>query len=132
MKKSAFQFKNPQLKHLYFVDNPDFQPEGFEGMKIDMEVTPRRKQDEPIAFITLALKIGEMHVSPFYIEITMGAEFSWTDEFSEQEIEDLLNVNAPVLLMSYIRPIISSVTSESRFPTFYLPFLNFNDNKDES
>lgn len=129
MKKSAFQFKNPQLRNLYFVDNPDFQPDGFEGMKIDMEVAPRRKHDEPVAFVTLTMKIGEMQVSPFYIEVTMGAEFTWEEEeFSQEEIEELLNINAPVLLMSYIRPIISSVTSESRFPTFYLPYMNFGDN----
>ena len=55
----------------------------------------------------------------------MGSEFSWEDEKEDDLISELLNINAPALLTGYMRPIISLITSSSRFPTFNLPFLDF-------
>ena len=59
------------------------------------------------------------------LEIKLASEFSWQD-LAENKIDVLLRQNAPALLLSYARPIISSITSASKFPTYNIPFLDFS------
>lgn len=74
--------------------------------------------------------MGTEH-TPFVLNIEMQANFKWIDEFSKSEVSTLLNQNAPALLLSYMRPIISEITSYG-FNSFMLPFIDFSkNNKDK-
>lgn len=44
---------------------------------------------------------------------------------------DKLKINAPILLLSNVRPIIALMTSQLGFKPFYIPFMNFTDSDDE-
>lgn len=124
MEESFFQFKDPVLLKLDYKENQDFDYEKFNEMKLDFEISVNKSKNNQ-AFVTLSLVIGKDANNPFYLSISMGSEFSWEDEKEDDLISELLNINAPALLTGYMRPIISLITSSSRFPTFNLPFLDF-------
>lgn len=80
------------------------------------------------AVVNLKLKIGENNEKyPFHIELEIYATFKCEDEGL---FDKLVKNNAPALLLSYARPIISLVTAQSGYPAFNLPFMSFvDDNK---
>lgn len=135
MKKSAFQFKDPQLINLIFSINDSFDNELFEDIDLKSKTEICKADDENIAFVELNLKIGD-ESAPFIIEITMGSHFKW-DTSINKDIDMFLSYNAPALLLGYMRPIVSLITAKSKYPEFNIPFIDFrpinncdNKNKD--
>ena len=63
--------------------------------------------------------------SPFELNITIQGKFSWDDEFDDKTVEELLNVNAPALLLSYLRPIVSNITLNGMGNSYDIPFIDF-------
>ena len=55
------------------------------------------------------------------------AKFKWDSNLQEKNVEIFLNQNAPALLLSYARPIVSMVTNASHYPAYNIPFINFAD-----
>jgi preprotein translocase subunit SecB len=124
MKESFFQFQDPVLLNMNYNENVNFNIQEFDNMKMNFKVSVDQK-NESSAFVSLTLEIGDKDNNPFYIEIEMGSLFTWIDNVEEKSINELLRINAPVLLTGYIRPIVALITSTSRFPTFNLPFIDF-------
>lgn len=127
MRKSKFQFSNPIIEHINFdrctSDEPpkkDFQ------YKIDNSIEIRQSQSQNLAKVYLALKIGDSSdESPFKLNITMSAKFKWGDDVETDKADLLLSKNAPALLLSYARPMISLILSQSGLPNFNIPFVDF-------
>ena len=67
---------------------------------------------------------------PFSLKIRLESNFRW-EKMEEDVLEKMLKCNAPALLLSYMRPIISNITSASKFPTYNLPFVNFSEQVDD-
>ena len=64
--------------------------------------------------------------TPCYLRVTMRAKFKWNSkDFSEETAKQLMQVNAPSLLLSYIRPNVVNLTENSDIPTQHIPFVNF-------
>jgi len=125
MKESFFQFSNPQLIDLNFVINEDFDEELFNGFSIETKVHKGIVETDKEAVVRLELLIGGIEEDyPFHIKIVMSGKFMCTQK---DYFEKLLNTNAPALLLSYARPIISLVTSQAGYPAFDLPFMNFTE-----
>lgn len=123
MKESAFKFSNPQLLAVEFIINENFDPSNFEGFSMVNNVETNKNPSEPEATVSLELIIGEKNdTSPFYIKIKNSAHFKSNNQ---QLFDKLIDTNAPALLLSYIRPIVSLLTSQSRFKSFDIPFINF-------
>lgn len=126
MKESDFQFKNPILEQLVFDINPDFtsnetnvEMENVFGVHINKDIQAES------AIVKLEIFINsEKEDTPFKIQAVVSSMFVWNN-LSEDEVDRMLNTNAPALLLSYARPIISSITNFSPFPTYNLPFMNF-------
>ncbi|KMW25690.1 hypothetical protein HMPREF0977_01553 [Clostridium sp. 1_1_41A1FAA] len=127
LEKSEFQFKNPTLNNLIFCVNDDFKKEKYSGLgDIISNLEIKRKEDENRALVILRLKIGEKNdENPFYIDICMQSEFVWSN-LNDEMASSLLKLNAPSLLVSYMRPYIAAVTNGSKYPIFNLPFIDFN------
>ncbi len=127
MKESKFQFLNPNLEELVFVENKDFNNSGQLEVVSEKELQVY-KDDENYAKVELTLSLNKEldDNRPFSLKITISAIFTW-NEIEESDLEEFLNINAQSLLIGYARPIIASVTSSSRFPTYNLPFVNLND-----
>lgn len=62
--------------------------------------------------------------TPFSLEIEMQSDFYLKESLPEKEVKILLQQNAPSLLLSYMRPIVSEITGYG-FQSFKLPFLDF-------
>lgn len=124
MKESSFQFKTPQLKKFVFEISDVFNTDGFNGFPVQSNIDIKENQEDRTALVTLTLNIGEESSDyPFYSEIIMSSVFRWNE--NTKNINALLQENAPALLLSYMRPIISNAVNNARLPAFDLPFMNF-------
>ena len=129
MRTSEFQFSNPVLSEFQFYISDSFEPE-VEELHINLKMNVAKKRTrENEATVELTIEIGEKSDRmPFFVRAVEGAVFRWKkEEFSEEKIEMFLDINAPALLMSYLRSIVSTVTMASKYPAYNIPFINFND-----
>ena len=131
MKASQFQFSNPILIDSIFKINEEYEGEdinyGDIPVSFNIEVMKHEKKAE--AVVELKVEVGEESSKyPFYVLATEGAHFRWnSDEIQNPNV--FLEQNAPALLLSYLRPIISNLTASSIYDAYNLPFINFS--KDE-
>lgn len=135
MRISKFQFQNPTLLALKFVVNEDYEQKELNEMKISTMVNVSHQPEENSALVRLTLEVGEENNnSPFFVSVQEQADFLWEkdgDGISEEDLNHLLHQNAPALLVSYIRPIIASVTGNSPYPMFHLPYLDLRQTQNE-
>lgn len=128
--ESAFQFTNPSLIKLEFGINEGFCNSDSKevNIKINMAVSVERSGDSNQARVSLKIELGERGTAnPYYIIAIESANFKWNENIDEEKVDRLLNQNAPSLLLSYVRPIISQITGVSPFDTFNIPFMNFTN-----
>ena len=58
------------------------------------------------------------------------ADFKWDSSLlNDETVDSLLNRNAKVLLLSYLRPFIAHMTVDAGFSPFVLPFYDFTEEK---
>lgn len=130
MRNSRLQFKNPRLLKLHYELNKNFKNEGY--VKLDVKSKTSIKKGEKTAFVLLELNIFDKSNTandvPFYIDICMEGQFFWDDGFTKEDIDRLLKSNGPAILLSYIRPYISSIAIGAGFPPLILPLMDFTDN----
>ena len=138
--KSAFQFTNPELISLEFEKNGSFQRNGRIELPISLRSTVNpgesdENTDEQKATVSIEITVGSKDSSePFFLKATESANFKWkTEDYSDEQINALLSQNAVALLISYVRPVIASITATSGLPVYNLPFLNLSslEKKDE-
>lgn len=131
--ESVFQFTNPALLELDFKVNDEFDNGKKKQIKINLKVETKvsREDDAQDAFVALCVTIGEETKKfPFYVYAVEGAKFKWEKEkYSEEEVDRLLNQNAPALLLSYLRPTIATITGASLYGAYNIPFMNFRESK---
>lgn len=130
LKISKFQFSNPNLIKLVFEINPNFDEELFESLKLESQTKIIKTQGQNTANVEMCLDIGGMKKEyPFAIKIIMASDFKWKDELEEALVDKLLKANAPSLILSYMRPIVSNITNNSKYSVFNLPFLDMQNNE---
>ena len=130
MKSSKFQFLNPYLEEVYFTINPEYAPDANEGeieMQNSFNVQVAQSKSQNRANVKLTLETNaENEKAPFKLRITMASDFEWED-MDEKTVESMLRMNAPALLMGYMRPIVANITNASSFTAYNLPFFNFKE-----
>ena len=130
MKKSDFQFVHPYLQKFFFVENDQFDFD-MDTEEIEMHNTfslqINKSTEEPFAIVTLNFEMNkDEKKAPFKIEASISSLFRW-QTMNDEQVDRMLRINAPAVLLSYLRPIISQITNSSKFPVYDLPFLNFAD-----
>lgn len=127
--ESNFKFSNPYLKKMDFEINKDFNKDEYEGdmnPKAKLLVRKSKDSDKNIAWVFLNITLGEKTKEyPFFLECEMFSDFHWTKDI-DNSIDQYLELNAPSLLLSYMRPIISNITGSSGFAPFHMPFIDFS------
>lgn len=128
MKQSKFQFLNPYLKETYFIINPEFPLDSVDN-EIEMEnafnVHIKRYKNENKANVELTLETNmENEEAPFKLQIKVASDFKWED-LNEEMIENMLKINAPTILLGYMRPIVANLTNFAGLPAYNLPFIDF-------
>ena len=121
LKESKFKFEKPILKRFSFNENEAFEKK--EELKIEIEL-------EKTGGVSVILKTVNSNEIPFFIEIEMYSKFIWEEELTEEEIINALEINAPSLLISYIRPLVALVTGSSKYPAWNIPFLDMRKTKE--
>lgn len=128
MKASNFQFSDPSLEYIEFEENKNFVCDNDSenifiqtNMKKDVKMVSKNE-----AVVKISIKIGmDDKMPPFKLQAVISAVFKWDDTIEEKLRDVFLKQNAPALLTSYLRPIISMVTNASKYPAYNLPFINF-------
>lgn len=132
MKESKFKFKNPVLESLAFDINENFNEAEYEGIEIAGQTKIAKIKEKNQAMVRFSLEIGEKSSSvPFYLNLTMKAEFKWARDMKIEMVNRLLKANAPSLLLAYMRPIVANLTGGSEYPMFNIPYMDMSENEAE-
>lgn len=126
MKKSNFQFLNPYLTELQFQTNPEFDRTCCStDVETFFQLHIKRSTEQNLANVELELNANmEREQAPFKILARVAADFIW-DELDDRAVDAMLRLNAPALLLGYMRPIVANITNSSEFPVYNLPFMDF-------
>ena len=127
MQTSSFQFKKPVLIYSNFRLNAVPQnPSSKSAFQLKVKIT-RCNLDTGTAVVVLDLSIGKKQKnSPFIYHGAMMAEFKWdTETVSYAVLGKMLSQNAPALILSYFRPIVSHITAEAGLEPYQIPFIDF-------
>ena len=132
MVESNFRFHPPYLTAMDFVINQSYQQKKDEISPISLflQTNVSREPGTYDANVELIVKINYDNNgiretdAPFWINVSYCSRFSWDNSVPEEMVDSLLQVNAPSVLLSYIRPLVAQITSSSPFPTYNIPFLN--------
>ena len=111
---SRFQFQRPVLVSFSFGINDEYisSDNHTAMMQIGLAVNINKSDNSPDADVEIIIKIGEKSSKvPFWLEAKEGGNFKWEESLDDETVEKLLNQNAPALLLSYLRPLISAVNS---------------------
>ena len=126
MKESFFKLRSQFTEEIIFKKNSDFK-----DRKIKLKFSHRleiKNIDEGSSNVKLIFNIfteEELAESPFFISITQSGKFEYPSNLDKNNLENLLNINAPAVLLSYIRGIISQITAFSGYPALIVPLMNF-------
>ena len=129
MRKSNFQMSNPVLKKVVLEINNEFLPsEDSMNLRIS-DAKNITHNDENSATVSYAIRVFDEKFefgAPFFIEVAYSAEFRWS-KLELDEVDSLLNQNAPAILLGYIRPLVAQLTVSAGFPPLHIPLLNLQD-----
>lgn len=132
MKVSEFQYANPHLTEMVFMENPNFVMNKEEVEMVRSITSNIKKLEGNHAMISVSLTLGDHedfeNDQPFWLKCTVEAEFEWSEKIqNDGKIDILLEKNAQALLIGYLRPIVANITNVSKFPVYNLPFINLNE-----
>lgn len=129
MMQSSFQFQNPVITQIEFSENNNFIPkDNVDRISVPIELKIDHSEIcNNTSEVSLTVIVGNKSDDiPYYLCATMSSKFRWkANVYDDDTIKSFLSKNAPALLLSYIRPIIASITNVSKFPINNLPFYDF-------
>jgi preprotein translocase subunit SecB len=127
MKESNFQIINQRLKKLNYAVNESFSSKSID-LKIESQVSVKKDITQNIALVSLKIMIFQdrpIEDVPFQVEIENTGMFKWENTNNEELIDKFLNFNAPAVLLSNIRSLLSQITAFSGYPPLILPLYDF-------
>jgi len=124
-KESVLKFTTPELKTFIFMDNDDYVSEnGSNSTNLRMQLQLKENDDDTVVETLTAFIEGKQ--VPYKLQVSMSASFFLRD-VDEANKTSFLRINAPSLIFSYIRPLVSQLTSISKYETVTLPFFDFTN-----
>ncbi len=135
VKESNFKIKIPKIKKIEYEINESYEKSlNPINLNIHTETQIYKSSLENRAVVSLELQIFDKCTykkvgAPFYVNSIMFGEFEWDESIEENMLNSLLETNAPAVLLSYMRPYISSLTTGSGHKPLIIPLLNFRGNK---
>lgn len=133
MKPSNFKLLGkPRVTKQIFQVNKDYNISGEISLEISEDIEVIKLPDkEMTAAVILTLSFfrnRELKEIPFELDLEIEGIFSWEQKLDEdsKQLEKLLKENAPAILYSYLRPIITATTIDANLPPLVIPLMNFN------
>lgn len=121
-KESVFQLLNQRIIDVEFLLNEEGSKQ---DKHLEVEVNIKAAYDEKKALVELIVHINkDKKDQVFNLSIKNQGVFQW-ESLSEKEVKPYLEENAPAVLLSYIRSIVTSLTLAAGLPPLVLPLLNF-------
>lgn len=129
VKSSTFQFTKPKMIKFESELLSDFNPDEKSEYQVHLDKNIQREKNQPVASVIVGWAISpEKSKNPeIRIEIVMQAFFKWNEELSDKQIEDLLNLNGVSLIISYMRPIVASMSYNATGKSIDIPFVDLRD-----
>jgi len=128
MKESFFRLKSQSTEEIIFKKNNDFKDKKIKlefSHKLEVKNISETSSNVKLIFNIFTEK--KLRESPFFVSITQSGVFEYPKDINKKTLENLLNINAPAALLSYIRGIISQITAFSGYPALIIPLINFNE-----
>ena len=126
MERSNLQYKDPKIEKIDFEINNDdeYNPD----LPVSIEVNSDIDQESNTSTTKLKLTVGECNenhkvLTAFYFCGIISANFHWNENVKNPE--RMLQINGGSMLLSYIRPILSSITMQAGLKPLNLPFIDF-------
>jgi len=133
MKESRFFLHSQKLLQINYEVNPSFSMSNLTlPFQIGTEISVNKDEMNRKAQVILKLKIfnnGDISQVPFKLETSNEGYFGWDEEL-DNKVDFLLKENAPAILLSYVRPLITQFTAFSNYPPLIIPLIDFTDNKE--
>ncbi|WDT64697.1 protein-export chaperone SecB [Companilactobacillus crustorum] len=137
--KSILEFTEPVLKRLIFQPSSKSNKESPKNMNMKIvkdnsqikEVGDYHSSNISLTITNLPDNQSKIEEQPFIIVISMTAKFKWPKDTPEEVENSFIKINGPSLILSYIRPVVSSVTGLSEFNTQNVPFIDFTNTIDD-
>ncbi len=130
MQKSKFSFTEPSLVSVTFNYNKNFDPSSHQEIechnKFQFQINRNDNAKQALFTLKLSINDDENIDVPFLLIGCIESLFSWEDDCKSDEIDHFFTYDAPELLLSYIRPIVSSITGFSGLPNYVLPYLDID------
>ncbi len=135
MKESNFQLTGkPKLNGFSLITNKDYKFNEELALEIDNNISIIKGTEEHARQAIVVLKIGifslqELSKVPFQINVEIEGYFNWDDELEKNAVllDAMLKQNAPAILFSYVRPLITLLTVEADMPPLVIPLMNFKE-----
>lgn len=127
MQLSPFQLVSQRILGVNFSINEKWKPKPNLRIKVNSNID-RCMNDDQTCFVKLVFDIfpdNELISVPFKISVVAEGLFKWDDSLESDLVDKLLSNNAPAVLMSYIRPIVSMLTAFSGQPSLIIPLIDF-------
>lgn len=128
MEQSNLQFSNPRIEKIDFRVNKE-EVES-DNLPISIEVECNVNPDVREAIVYLNLIVGEINetndiITSCYFNGVILADFKWNEAIKNPN--DMLKISGGTVLLSYIRPVLASLTMQAGIKPLNLPFVNFAD-----
>ena len=135
MKESNFQLTGkPKLNGFSLITNKEYKFNEELALEIDNNISIIKGTEEHARQAIVVLKIGifslqELSKVPFQINVEIEGYFNWDDELEKNAVllDAMLKQNAPAILFSYVRPLITLLTVEADMPPLVIPLMNFKE-----
>lgn len=135
MKESNFQLiGKPKLNRIDYQTNKKFVFAQELQLELSNHITITKNTKEGSHEAIVLLKAGiftekQFDEVPFQFNMEIEGFFQWTEKLAGQEelLNSMLNQNAPAILYSYLRPLITLLTVEADMPPLVLPLMNFKN-----
>lgn len=124
--QSKLKFKNPIIENVHFQRNLDY-----DDMKEVVGFVPSAEMnvkmlEGSMAIATLTFSIGEKATNPYFtFSAVASADFKW-ENMEDEAARKQLRISGASVLISYIRPVLSSMTAQSGLLPYQLPFIDFS------
>lgn len=128
MEKSYFQLKEQSIINVEFIKNEFFENKDI-SVNIDFSHnTEIININNNNAYVILTFNVFNkefLENYPFFVKVVIKGNFFWDSQISPERLNNLLNINAPAVLLSFVRSIIAQLTAFSGFPALIIPLINF-------
>lgn len=133
LKESNFQLMGkPRITKILFETNNQFNFEDGVSLEVNNNVqviknSDKQENDSIVVFRMEIFQSRDLSDVPFKINLEIEGNFKWDDVLAKDtcQLDSMLKQNAPAILYSYLRPIITLITVEANMPPLVIPLMNF-------